>query len=488
MNVVPDTAAAVRETNSGMVVLVGDRAYKCKRPIATDFLDFSTVALREQALAREWELNRRLAPQAYLGIAHLEGPGDGEREPILVMRRYPEAARLSTRVCSDAPGLDADLRAVASVVAQFHAHARRGREIDAAAKVPAVAARWSDNLDEMAVFADEVVDASTLQRVRELSTQFIAGRAVLFADRITLRRIVDGHADLLADDIFCVDDGPVLLDCLDFDDALRHVDGLDDAAFLAMDLEFLGRPDLAAEFLDEYCLRAGDSAPQSLRHFYIAYRALVRAKVDCIRFGQGVADARGDAVRHLEMSLSHLRAAIPQLILVGGGPGTGKTTLARSLAEQLGAQVISTDDVRKDLVRDGVIEGAAGAIDSGLYTPENTAAVYRVVLRRAHSVLAAGGSVILDGTWLDAQERARARALATGAHAAMFEFACTVPLAEAQARIQGRTGSTSDATPEVAAAFEGRTEAVWQGAHVIDTAKPLSDAVARAADLCCVAI
>ena len=108
-------------------------------------------------------------------------------------------------------------------------------------------------------------------------------RDPLFAARAQAGRIVDGHGDLLADDIFCLDDGPRILDCLDFDDRLRWVDGLDDAAFLAMDLERLGAPELAEQFTGWYAEYSGDPAPTSLRHHYAAYRSLVRAKVDFLR-------------------------------------------------------------------------------------------------------------------------------------------------------------------------------------------------------------
>ncbi len=482
--------AEVHETHSAVVVLVGDRVYKSKRPVVTDFLDFSSLAARERACVREWELNSRLAPQAYLGVAHLDGPELGETEPVLVMQRYADSARLSTRVRLDLPTVPAELELIAAVLADFHGTAQRGRSVDAAARVLAISQRWDDNLAELADFVDSVLPAETLGRVAELAHQYIAGRAVLFADRISTRRIVDGHGDLLADDIFVVDGHPMLLDCLDFDDQLRFLDGLDDAAFLAMDLEFLGRPDLATIFLDRYCGHAADQPPKSLRHFFIAYRALVRAKVDCIRHAQGDPEAAANAVRHLDLALAHLRRAAVLLVLVGGGPGTGKTTLARSLAEQLGAEVLSTDDVRKDLVRDGVIAGAPGALDEGLYSPENVAVVYKVLLRRAHSLLAAGESVILDGSWRDAQQRDLARQMATNAHAIPLEMACTVSPEQAQRRIVERVGSASDITADLAGQLgqRGAPEDRWHGVHRIDTERPLADSVAEAQELCCLAI
>jgi len=475
--------AEVRETHTGLVVLVGDKAYKVKKSVVTDFLDFSTPDHRERACVCEYTLNSRLSPDSYFGIAHLSDPDGGPPEPVIVMRRYPESRRLSSLVKNGQPVED-HLVSIAEKLARFHARAARGGSIDACATVDAITARWHENLDELHRHAGTVLRRESMEEAERLARQYSSGRSTLFTHRITDGRIVDGHADLLTDDIFCMPEEPVLLDCLEFDDQLRYVDGIDDAAFLAMDLEFLGRKDLGDYFLDEYSRLARDTAPRSLKDFYIAYRALVRAKVDCVRVSQGHADAVPDARRHLDIALAHLRAGTVRLILVGGGPGTGKTTVAHALAKQLGAQVISTDDVRRQLQQVGAIAGTAGVLDEGLYSAENVAAVYDELLRYPHLYLRAGQSVILDGTWRDARQRERARKLADETASPIVEFTCSVPLDEASARIHNRPATSSDATPHIAAALTDHNGASPAG-HLIDTGRPLADSVAEAEEMCC---
>nr|WP_309229160.1 MULTISPECIES: AAA family ATPase [unclassified Mycolicibacterium] len=292
---------------------------------------------------------------------------------------------------------------------------------------------------------------------------------------------------MLTGDIFCMPDGPAILDCLEFDERLRHVDCSDDVAFLAMDLEFLGRKDLADFFIAEYQRLSGDTATTALVDFYIAYRAGVRAKVDCIRIDQGSQSAATDARRHLDIALDHLRSGTVRLILIGGGPGTGKTTLAHGLAEQLSAQVISTDDVRRELQERGLLGGPAGILNEGLYSSDNVAAVYDTVLQRAQQTLALGRSVILDGTWRNPDFRQRARAVASEQSCPTVELACTVPIDEAKERITQRQITNSDATPQIADGLAANG-ADWPDAHLINTRRPLADSVNEAQWVCCSAI
>ncbi len=479
---IPTARFEVHETHTGLVVLAGDRAYKAKKPVVTDFLDFSTRERREHACLREIELNRRLAADSYLGLAHLVEPAGGPGEPVIEMRRYPDAERLATIVAGGRPA-KGHLDAIAQQLSRLHADSPHGDEINTAGRRTAVVARWEENLAELSRRARALDAVGSIALISRLFRQYVDGRAALFDERINQCRIVDGHGDLQAGDIFCTSDGPVILDCLEFDDQLRYVDGIDDAAFLAMDLQFRGADELAHHFLAGYRLASGDTAPPSLAYFYCAYRAIVRAKVDCIRMEQGDAAGGPDAMRHLELAIRNLRAATVRLILVGGAPGTGKSTVARVLATTIAAQLISSDDVRAELRAGGWLDGPAGQYGAGRYNHEQVELVYREMLKRAGSLLAQGSSVILDATWRDTDMRRHARTVGREHSCPMVEIECSAPLGITQERIRNRHDSTSEVTAEIAAEL-AKEPVSWPEAHRVDTTGPLSASVEAAAAVC----
>ncbi|WP_167475208.1 AAA family ATPase [Nocardia arthritidis] len=470
--------AQVRETHTGLVLLYGDRAYKIKKAIRTDFLDFGTPELRERACAREVGLNRRLAPDVYLGVAHLTSPTGGPDEPVVVMRRMPEDRRLTT-VLADPERVGSELTALVQVLALFHHSARRGTEIDAEGRPDALRTRWRILLHSLSEQPADIMDPALLARIDELAMRYIDGREPLLHNRIAEGNLLDGHGDLLAEDIFALSDGFRVLDCLDFDDRLRYVDRIDDIAFLAMDLEFLGHADPSERLFDDYQAITGDQAPASLWHHYIAYRALVRAKVDTIRFAQGELAARHRAHRHLRIALDHLEAAEVRLMLVGGLPGTGKSTVAHALSSATGAVTLSADRLRRELRATGEVTGATGILDAGAYSAAAKARVYTELRIRAHALLTAGVSVILDASWIDPDERRRAAELAAATHAELRQIRCVCPATVANHRLRDRAAGDSDATPAIAAAMADKA-ADWPGATPIDTGRPLPDTLTDA--------
>lgn len=340
--------ADVCETHTAIVFFVGDRVYKVKKPVDLGFLDYSTLAARHAACEREVALNRRFAPDVYLGLGEVTSPGTDAPEPLVVMRRMPADRRLS-RLVRGGAAVDDSLLAVARRLAAWHAEAPRGRDVDEQGTRDALASRWEASFAQVRASTGDDTPPDEVPEVERLVRRYLAGRERLFDSRIEQRRVVDGHGDLLAEDVFCLDDGPRVLDCLEFDDHLRYVDGLDDAAFLAMDLEQLGAPEAAAYFLACYCEYSGDPAPSSLWHHYVAYRAFVRAKVSLIQARQGTPGAETASRRLVSTTLRHLRTSAVCVTVVGGLPGSGKSTLAGALADRLGVTLLSSDRMRKEL-------------------------------------------------------------------------------------------------------------------------------------------
>jgi len=297
--------------------------------------------------------------------------------------------------------------------------------------------------------------------------------------------VCDGHGDLQAEDIFCLDDGVRILDCLEFSDRLRYADVCADVAFLVMDLERLGHSEAASRFLHDYEELAADPFPDTLVHHYCASRAYVRAKVACLRSVQGDGDARLEAKRLQALALGHLRKARVRILLVGGLPGSGKSTLAAGLAAITGWKVLRSDEIRKGLDESAVgtpVSGAPGYLE-GRYHPSVTAAVYQELFRRAEEALGLGESVVLDASWVDAAWRDAARSVADRTSSDLIQFCCDSSAEDAAARIVRRLSEDSDiseATPEVRSGM-GRSMDPWPSAEHLDSSAMAPEDMVRQA-------
>lgn len=462
--------AVLTETHTSILVAVGDRVYKLKKAVDLGFLDFRRREDRRRACNAEVSLNRRLSPDVYLGVADVVAPDGAPCDHLVVMRRMPAGRRLTTLVHAGVR-LEPEIRRLARLIAKFHAAADRSPDIDAAGTPERIGELWHSNLAEMERFTGGLLDGDVHHHIAVLAQRYLAGRAPLLEARRARGLVVDGHGDLLADDIYLLDDGPRVLDCVEFDDRLRHGDVLADVAFLAMDLERLGAPALANRFVAEYMRFSGEHHPSSYLHHHIAYRALVRSKVACLRAEQGDVDAAEQASQLHQLALRHLLTGRVPLVLVGGPPGTGKSTLGAAIAEALNLTVLRSDEVRRGIAGIGDPDRHTARFGGGIYTAETSAATYTEMLERARVLLGHGIGVVIDASWSDVAWRERAREVAGATVSDLTELRCTCPPRAADARIRARAmrgRDPSEATPAIAAHMRSAFP-VWPEATTLDT-------------------
>jgi uncharacterized protein len=471
------------DTHISTLVFQNGWAYKIKRPVHYEFIDLSTREKRRRICEREVELNRRFAPDVYDSVVPIRNPGGDEVDCAVRMHRMPIDRRLSTLVDRDDPGVRDHVRAVARTMAATHACADRGVAINHVATREALERLWVRSLDDMQAFAGSFLDGDTLVSVRNRAMRYLDGRGDLLNERIARGHIVDGHGDLLSNDIFCLDDGPRILDCLEFDDELRFGDVLADIAFLVMDFERLGHRDLGDRFVADYVEFSDEHHPLSLLHHYVAYRALVRSKVACLRGVGGDRAAASEAQQLLELASDRLKQSEITLVIVGGLPGSGKSTVAEGMSQATGWPVLSSDVVRKELAGLGG-EPRPASFGHGIYSADMTATTYSTLLERADVALRHGQSIIIDASFIAQVSRADAADVARRSISRFVALCCEAPTDVRVQRIRERPhdqANPSDATPEVSARMAEQSDR-WSDATVIDTSSTFEKAIAVALD------
>jgi len=469
----------VIETHISRIFFTEDRAYKLLKHCKTSFLDFSDRDARLEAAEQEYVLNSRLAPDVYLGLGDLV-EGDEITDRMIIMRRLPASRRLSNLVGTD--DFASAIRAVARAIASFHA--AEAPIIDQAdmATRDAVAQRWEDNFTDLERYVGPVIDVAEFEQARALAREFLNSREGLFRARIEQGAIRDGHGDLTAEDIFILDDGPRILDCLAFRDDFRIGDVLADIGFLAMDLHRIAGREYAQHFMSSYHEFSYEQHPASLAHHYVAYRAHIRAKVACLRSVQGDESQIELARTYHSLAHHHLGRARLSVLLVGGGPGVGKSTLASGLSSELGWMLLQLDEIRKDMAGIGHDEHVFVAPGQGMYSPEMGDLAYGEMLRQASVLLERGESVILDASWTALRHRELAAGLAARSGARLAEVKCVLDPAVAKRRVRERLAAgsgPSDATTEIVDYLQDAA-APWGSATTIETSGDPEEAVANA--------
>ena len=398
------------ETHISWVFLVGDLAYTVKKPVRLEFLDFSTPALRRHFCEEELRLNRRFAPDLYLGLSRVVSTPAGLAVDVpgqvvdhaVRMRRFDRDEELDALLGRGAAG-PALLRHFGGRLAGQHAAAPRAGPAQPWARPERTLEACRENFAELR----RRDDGSRLAQVESLASwteRRFEELAARFDDRLEAARFRECHGDLHCANV--VRHGGELwpFDALEFDPGLNWIDVANDLAFLTMDLRARAHPELAAALLDGWLAASGDFDALGVLRFYESYRAGVRAKVAAIRRSQhparGLADAR-DIGRYLDCASAATRDRRPLLVVMSGPSGSGKSWLAERLLGPLGAVRVRSDVERKRLA--GLPADAAS--DGSIYSAGMTARTYERLGHLAAAALQDGFSVVVDAACLRAGER-----------------------------------------------------------------------------------
>lgn len=450
------------DTHGAVVFLCRERAYKLKRAVKFPYMDFSTESRRAAMCAAEIDVNRRSAPEIYLGVApvlrragrlvlgEVGETAENAVDWLVVMRRFDEEGLLDRMAARGA--LTPDLMAALGArVARFHDG------------LPAIASGFCAPDDyRHSVAADvrqmreagERLDPAISEALAEAMPRSLEPFVDLVARRVAAGAIRRCHGDLHLRNIVTLAGQPVPFDAIEFSDKIANIDVLYDLAFALMDLARQGLGALANRLLNEWLWRVRETEGASheealaLLPMFLARRAAIRAYVDSAVTAVSGAD-NAAARAYQKAALEFLKPAPPRLVAIGGLSGSGKTTLALKLAPEIGrtpgAVVVRTDVERKRQAGVALEE----RMPAGSYSPEASARIYAAFMARAERVLRAGHSVVLDAVFARPDERAAAEALAQRVGVPFQGIWLDVPKDVAQRRVTDRKGDASDATPDV---------------------------------------
>ncbi len=457
---------SVLETHISWVLLTGEYAYKIKKPVDLGFLDFTTLEARKHYCDEELRLNRRLAPDLYLDVVAIGGSADapaiGGAGPALEyavrMREFPQDALLPRVLARDAL-TGAHVDALAVQVSAFHGRvetAGKGTPYGVPADILHYAVQNFVHIRHLVVLPSDVHALSALESWTRRTY------AVLRPTLAARRRdgfVRECHGDLHLGNVALVGDRLTIFDALEFNPELRWIDTMSEVAFVAMDLADRGRPDFANRFVNAYVEATGDYAGLAVLRFYLVYRAMVRAKVACLRVAQLGATEPDDALLaefrgYVNLARRYAAQAMGAVVITHGVAGSGKTTLAQALVERLGAIRVRSDVERKRLYGLAASARSGSAVGEGLYGGDATERTYARVADLARCVAEADHVAIADATFIQRAQRDRFRTLAAGMGVPFVILDCTATEAVLRTRVAARAQRGTDVSEADTAVLE----------------------------------
>lgn len=463
----PVTEVCLMETHISWVLLAGEFAYKLKKAVNFGFLDFSTLERRKFCCEEELRLNRRQAPDLYLDVIAITGAeadphlgGDNDViEYAVKMRRFEQYNLFEQRLKAGTITAD-DIDRVAVCLAHFHEKIAVAKDSDIFGSLDNIRRYSEENCRVVAPLLENSVDRQHMDEYQDFLNQQHPQLASIFSERKHNGHIRECHGDLHIRNILLENGNIRFFDCIEFNPELRWVDTLSELAFLAMDLEANGYAIFSHRLINHYLELSGDYAGAPVLPYYLAYRAMVRAKVALLRLPQAESDSEKTALRqncgeYLQLAWRYALKNSPALIITHGLSGSGKSTHTQWLVDRLGALKLRSDVERKrrftaNLHSDN--DSAHVRTPSSLYSAATTRDTYEYLLRLAEILLEAGFPVIIDATHLQRWQRDLFRAAASTRNIPFVIVNFDIPLAELERRIavrQTQARDASDATVEV---------------------------------------
>jgi aminoglycoside phosphotransferase family enzyme/predicted kinase len=463
-------ATRIFETHLSWVIVAGSFAWKIKKAVRLDFVDFSTLDARRFYCEEELRLNRRLAPTLYLSVDTIGGTPDqpltgSDGIPIeyaVRMRAFDQSCLWAQRVQNKSLSA-AEIDTLASRLARFHQTAQVAPADTGFGSARCVCKIADDNLQSLFGLADAGIDRSLVERLAAWQTLTHQALADAFDRRKAGGFVRECHGDLHAANILTLDGEVVAFDCIEFSEPLRWIDVVSDIAFLCMDLDCRGLPALSARLRDRYLANTGDYEGVAVWRYYAVQRALVRAKVAALRVvqahcgtdrsGAPDTDAAPEAISGLQEAATYLACAarmsgpaIGVIMITHGLSGSGKSTFSERVVEATGAIRLRSDVERKRLHGIAPATDMAAPVGQGLYADRIRDRVYRHLWRLTRQIAGAGFPVVVDAAFLDHRHRDRFKALALAMHVPFFIFDLKASEAMLLDRVAARQALQRDAS------------------------------------------
>lgn len=409
------------ETHISWVFIASPFVFKVKKPLALGFLDFRTLELRRHFCQRELVLNRRLAPEVYLDVLPIYKsdrgfsfqPGGEIVEYGLKMKELSHRCFLRALLRRGTVG-EPEIERIISRLKSFYDSETPTPEIKQWGRVEKIKISTEENFEQVQPFIGRTITPVAFEAIRHFTDEFYARRKRLFQERIAQHRILDCHGDLHLDHIHITPDAVTIFDCIEFNDRFRFIDIANDLAFLAMDFDFERQHKLGSLFLRRAAETLRDPGIAKMADFYKCYRAFVRGKVESLQMQSEEHATR--ARRYFQLALRYATVGSePMVLLVMGPIASGKSTVARQLAQELDWPLFSSDTIRKNLAGIPLTSRTHPDLRKGVYSEAMSRKTYAYLLSEGMRALATHSGVVLDATFSRRADRDDLRTACTEA-------------------------------------------------------------------------